>query len=103
VRERIAGYIGVGGPGELGLTNGEWVAIGEEAGQWQTHGVFIALMMDAVRTSETSVNFNVTTRHYLPKDSKLHTHRRRNLKSHRFIHARVLSRAQTVTALWCSG
>jgi hypothetical protein len=29
-------------------------------------------MMEAVRTSETSVNFNVTTRHYIPEDSKLH-------------------------------
>jgi hypothetical protein len=31
----------------------------------------IALIMEAVRTSETSVNFNVTTRHYIPEDSKL--------------------------------
>jgi hypothetical protein len=29
-------------------------------------------MMEAVRTSETSVNFNVTTRRYIPEDSKLH-------------------------------
>jgi hypothetical protein len=28
--------------------------------------------MEAVRTSETSVNFNVTTRRYIPEDSKLH-------------------------------
>jgi hypothetical protein len=27
----------------------------------------IALMMEAVRTSETSVNFNVTIRRYIPK------------------------------------
>jgi len=46
------------------------------------HGLFIALMMEAVRTSETSVNFNVTTRRYIPEDSKLHTRRRENLKSH---------------------
>jgi hypothetical protein len=32
---------------------------------------FIALMMQAVRTSETSVNFNVTTRRYIPEDYKL--------------------------------
>jgi hypothetical protein len=38
--------------------------------------------MEAVRTSETSVNFNVTTWRYIPEDSKLHTHRRFNLKSH---------------------
>jgi hypothetical protein len=29
-------------------------------------------MMEAVRTSETSVNLNVTTRHYTPENSKLH-------------------------------
>jgi hypothetical protein len=33
---------------------------------------FIALMMEAVRTSETLVNFNVTTRRYIPEDFKLH-------------------------------
>jgi hypothetical protein len=36
VHERIAGYIGVSNPTKLGLTNGEWVTIGEVAGQWQT-------------------------------------------------------------------
>jgi len=39
-------------------------------------------MMEAVRTSETSANFNLTTRRYIPEDSKLHTRRRENLKSH---------------------
>jgi hypothetical protein len=38
--------------------------------------------MEAVRTSETSVNFNVTTRRYIPEDSKLHIRRRENLNSH---------------------
>jgi hypothetical protein len=28
----------------------------------------IALMMEAIRTSETSVNFNVTTWRYIPED-----------------------------------
>jgi hypothetical protein len=31
-----------------------------------------ALMMEVVRTSETSLNFNVTTRRYIPEDSKLY-------------------------------
>jgi hypothetical protein len=31
-------------------------------------------MMKAVSISETSVNFNVTTRHYIPEDSKLHSY-----------------------------
>jgi hypothetical protein len=39
------------------------------------------LMMEAVCTSETWVNFNMTTQHYIPEDSKLHTSRCENLKS----------------------
>jgi hypothetical protein len=42
----------------------------------------IVMMMEAVRISETSVHFNVTTRRYIPEDSKLHTRCRENLKSH---------------------
>jgi hypothetical protein len=38
--------------------------------------------MEVVRTSETLVNFNVTTQRYSPEDSKLHPRRRENLKSH---------------------
>jgi hypothetical protein len=41
-----------------------------------------ALMMEAILISEISVCFNVTTRRYIPEDSKLHTRRRENLKSH---------------------
>jgi hypothetical protein len=42
----------------------------------------IALMMEAARTSETSVD-NYFTRQYIPEDkSELHTRRRENLKSH---------------------
>jgi hypothetical protein len=47
----------------------------------RTASIIIALMMEAVRTSETSVNIIVTTRRYIPEDSKLHAHRRDNLKS----------------------
>jgi hypothetical protein len=40
------------------------------------------LMMEAARTSETSVD-NYFTRQYIPEDnSELHTRRRENLKSH---------------------
>jgi hypothetical protein len=35
------------------------------------HGLFISLKMEAVHTSETSDNFNVTTRRYIPEDSNL--------------------------------
>jgi hypothetical protein len=38
-------------------------------------------LMEAVSTSETSVNFYQTTRHDIPEDSHLHTHRREDLKS----------------------
>jgi hypothetical protein len=44
--------------------------------------MIIALMMEAERTSETSVKFNVTTRRYIPDVSERHTHRHVNLKSH---------------------
>jgi hypothetical protein len=42
----------------------------------------IALMMEAARTSETSVDIYFA-RQYIPEDnSELHTRRRGNLKSH---------------------
>jgi hypothetical protein len=50
------------------------------------HQAIIAVMMAAVHTSETSVNFKVTTRHYNPVDSKLHSRRLENLKSHSFFY-----------------
>jgi hypothetical protein len=47
-----------------------------------TNNRAIALMMEAARTSETSVD-NCFTRQYIPEDkSELHTRRRENLKSH---------------------
>jgi hypothetical protein len=38
-------------------------------------------MMEAARTSETSVDIQLRTRQYIPEDSELHTRRRENLKS----------------------
>jgi hypothetical protein len=44
--------------------------------------IILSLMMEAVRTSETSVD-NYFTRQYIPEDkSEHHTRRRENLKSH---------------------
>jgi hypothetical protein len=40
------------------------------------------LMMEAARTSETSVDIQLRTRQYIPEDSELHTRRRENLKFH---------------------
>jgi hypothetical protein len=42
-------------------------------------------MMEAARTSETSVDIQLRTRQYIPEDSELHTRRRENLKSHRLM------------------
>jgi hypothetical protein len=36
------------------------------------NSAFIALMMEAVSTSETSVNIYLTTRQYIAEDSKLY-------------------------------
>jgi hypothetical protein len=41
----------------------------------------IALMIEAVRTSETTVNIYQTTLRNIPEDSHLHTRRCENLKS----------------------
>jgi hypothetical protein len=41
----------------------------------------ISAMMEAVRTSETSVFFNETARLYIPQGCHVHTRRRENLKS----------------------
>jgi hypothetical protein len=38
-------------------------------------------MMESVRTSETAVYFNETTRHYVPEGCHLRTRRRENLQS----------------------
>jgi hypothetical protein len=37
-----------------------------------TVSIIIALMMEAVRTFETSVYSNETTRRYIPEDSDIH-------------------------------
>jgi hypothetical protein len=41
----------------------------------------IALMMEAARTSETSIDIDLRTRQCIPEDSELHTCRCENLKS----------------------
>jgi hypothetical protein len=40
-------------------------------------------MMEAARTSETSVDIQLRTRQYIPEDSELHIRRRESLKSHK--------------------
>jgi hypothetical protein len=38
---------------------------------------------DVASCNHVQVDFNVTTRRYIPEDSKLHIHCRENLKSHK--------------------
>jgi hypothetical protein len=42
----------------------------------------IRAMMKVARTSKTSVDIQLRTWQYIPKDSELHIRRRENLKSH---------------------
>jgi hypothetical protein len=42
----------------------------------------VVSMMEAVRTSETSIYFNQTTWRYIPESCRLYARRRENLKSH---------------------
>jgi hypothetical protein len=51
-------------------------------------------LMETASTSETSVKFHRTTRRNKPQDSRLHTRRRENLKSH-LINAQVRMREVT--------
>jgi hypothetical protein len=58
----------------------------------------VALMTEAAKTSETSVNFYQTTRRYNPEDSHLRTHSREKLISYliTFMFAWQLSCASAV-------
>jgi hypothetical protein len=70
--------------------------------------VAIALMMEAVSTSETLVNFYQTTRRNIPEDSHLHT-RRDNLKSylisllHFFIIMAAFTDSLALRQIWGGG
>jgi hypothetical protein len=43
---------------------------------------WVALMMEAVQISQTSVNSHQSTRRYNPEDGHLHGHYRENLRSY---------------------
>jgi hypothetical protein len=62
----------------------------------------IALMMEAKRTSETSVDIQLRTRQYIPEDSELHTRHRENLKSHfyRYCCDRLKKSISTASNFW---
>jgi hypothetical protein len=50
----------------------------------------VTLMMERVSTSETSIHFYETKRHYSPEGYHLHTHRREHLKSHSALYLSVI-------------
>jgi hypothetical protein len=49
-------------------------------------------MMEAVSSSETSVNIYHNTRYNIPEDSHLYTHRCENMISHSITNHRILQR-----------
>jgi hypothetical protein len=56
--------------------------------------------MEVVCTSETSAHLNVTTPHYIPEDSKLHTYHSENLKSHLFMIISLVSSVMVSFTSW---
>jgi hypothetical protein len=54
-----------------------------DVSQVRAASIINALIMEAARTSETSVDIQLRTRQYIPEDSELHTRSRENLKSHK--------------------
>jgi hypothetical protein len=44
--------------------------------------IFSTLKMEVICSSETSIDTQRTTRHYIPEDGTLHNYRCKNLKSH---------------------
>jgi hypothetical protein len=57
---------------------------GSYGGEYMMAVFWVVAPMEAVITSETSVNFYQITRHNNPEDSHLHTRPHENLKSHKF-------------------
>jgi hypothetical protein len=57
-------------------------------------------MKGEVRIPETSVNFNVTTRRYIPEHSKFHIRRRKNLKSHLDSHISFFSAESVISEIF---
>jgi hypothetical protein len=71
--ERIASIIGV--------TRIGWLYLIVTANVIPSSPILVALMLELLRSSETSVITRVIRRH-IPKDGILHGHRRENLKSY---------------------
>jgi hypothetical protein len=54
-------------------------------------GLFLTLKMEVIYASETSIDFQLTTRPYIPEDRTLHNHRCENLNSYNQITLRKYS------------
>jgi hypothetical protein len=56
------------------------------------HSAYYSILkMEAIHSSEVSVNSRQTTRYHIPKDSNLHVHHHKNFKSHKIITVRKSS------------
>jgi hypothetical protein len=73
-----------------------WLTVSYISNRFHARGLLIALMMEAARTSETSVNFYQTTRRYNVEDSHLRTNRRENLKSYCVLYSRISFDTETL-------
>jgi hypothetical protein len=84
-KERIASIVRVTRIGELGTTLAVTITEGSTLRRntkvLPSELIFFALMMEAVRFSETSI-LTWAIRLYIPVDGILHSHRRHNIKSY---------------------
>jgi hypothetical protein len=58
----------------------------KEERMYKERNIYTVLMMEAVTTSETSVNIYQSTRRYNPEGSHLCKHRRENLGTYKVIY-----------------
>jgi hypothetical protein len=64
-------------------SSGMWLQPPAKSGS--SHADFPTLKMEAIRSSETSVQFTRSTRRHIPEDGILHSNRGENLKSYTII------------------
>jgi hypothetical protein len=71
---------------------------------WHFRGAYClhhqGLVMETMRTSETSVYFNEITRPYIPQDCNIYTWRRKNVKSHSALFILVAMKPEISQISW---